>query len=119
MYPDPRETEREIARLRNRYTALLRERPRCRELAAHWILEARSLRWFVSFDEHVLEPDIDVEIAEEILVVRARPDVDEELTLLGLLPVPPGFAADDPVIRYSEGSLEIRIRRLGAEGGAR
>jgi len=119
MTPDLLETiEREIERLRSRYATLLRESPRSRELTARWILEARGLRWFVSFDQQVLEPDIDVEIASEILVVRARPVSDEQPTLLGLLPVPPGFDIDDPMIQYSEGSLEIRIRRRGERGGA-
>ncbi len=109
--------EREIERLRHRHAVLLRELPRIRELAARWVLEPEGLRWFVAFDEEVLEPDIDVEITTELLVVRARPALDDELTLLGLLPVPSDFEIADPVIRYSEGALEIRIRRRG--GSAR
>jgi hypothetical protein len=120
MTPDILETtEREIERLRSRHATLLRERPRSCELAARWILEAQGLRWFVSFDQQVLEPDIDVEITTEILVVRARPVADDELILLGLLPVPSGFVIEDPVIHYSEGSLEIRIRRRREGGEAR
>ena len=119
MAPDlQQDTEREIERLRSRYATLLRERPRCSELVARWILEAQGLRWFVSFDQQVLEPDIDVEIASEVLVVRARPVSDDELTLLGVLPVPAGFDIEDPLILYSEGSLEIRIHRQGDRGGA-
>jgi hypothetical protein len=120
MTPDVLETtEREIERLRSRYATLLREWPRSCELTARWILEAQGLRWFVSFDQQVLEPDIDVEITTEVLVVRARPVSDDQLTLLGLLPVPSGFDIEDPMIHYSEGSLEIRIRHRSESGAAR
>lgn len=112
-----RRIAQEIERLRTRHAVLLRELPRCRELATRWVLEPGWLRWFVAFDEEVLEPDIDVEIAGELVVVRARPLSDDELTLLGLLPVPPGFDSAEPAIIYTEGALEIRVRRVG-EGGA-
>ena len=114
MIPDAvEETEREIERLRSRHATLLRELPRSRELTVRWILEAHGLRWFVSFDQEVLEQDIDVEITAEVLVVRARPVVDEELTLLGLLPVPSDFDIEDPIVHCGEGYLEVRIHRRG------
>lgn len=110
--------EREIERLRRRYAVLLRELPATRELSARWAFGQQALCWIVPFDEEdeVLEPDIDVEITSEVLVVRARPQSDEHLTLLGLLPVPPDFDIRNPAIRYEEGFLEIRIRRLGKRG---
>lgn len=119
MTTDALETiEREIGRLLKRHATLLREcSPDC-ELSARWILESEVLRWFVSFQQEVLEPDIDVEITTEVLVVRARPVADDKLTLLGLLPVPSGFAIEDPRIRYSDGSLEIRISRRVETGGS-
>jgi hypothetical protein len=113
--------EREIERLRRRHAALLRELPATRELPARWTFGRRVLCWIVPLDEEdeVLEPDIDVEITSEVLVVRARPQSDEHLTLLGLLPVPPDFDIRHPRIRYEEGFLEIRVRFLGTRGRAR
>ena len=103
--------EREIERLRRRHAVLLRELPQSREMEARWVLETQCLHWFVVFDQEVLEPDIDVEITAEVLVVRARPISDAEVMLLGLLPVPSDFAIEDPMIECGEGSLDIRIRR--------
>lgn len=113
--------EREIERLRRRHAVLLRELPATRELPARWTFGRRALCWIVPLDEEdqVLEPDIDVEITAEVLVVRARPQSDEHLTLLGLLPVPPNFDIRNPRIRYEEGFLEIRVRFLGNRGRGR
>jgi len=110
--------EREIKRLRRRHVALLRELPETRELPARWTYGRHALCWIVPLDveDEVLEPDIDIEITSEVLVVRARPQSDECLTLLGLLPVPPHFDILHPTIRYEEGFLEIRIRFLGIRG---
>ncbi len=107
--------EREIERLRRRHVALLRELPETRELPARWTYGRHALCWIVPLDveDEVLEPDIDVEITSEVLVVRARPQSDERLILLGLLPVPPSFDILHPAIRYEEGFLEIRVRFLG------
>lgn len=60
-----------------------------------------------------------MEITAEVLVVRARPQSDEHLTLLGLLPVPPNFDIRNPRIRYEGGFLEIRIRLLDNSERAR
>lgn len=112
--------EREIERLRRRHEALLRELPATRELPARWTYGRHMLCWIVPLDveNEVLEPDIDVEITSEVLVVRARPLSDERLTLLGLLPVPPSFDSLHPTIRYEEGFLEIRVRVLDIRGSA-
>jgi hypothetical protein len=106
--------EREIERLRRRHAVLLRELPATRELPARWTFGRRALCWIVPLDEEdeILEPDIDVEITAEVLVVRARSQSDEHLTLLSLLPVPPDFDIRNPRIRYEGGFLEIRIRLL-------
>jgi hypothetical protein len=64
-----REIELEIARLRGRYAALLRERPDAREVIARWVTEAAGLCWFVPLED-VVEPEIDVEIARAVLIVR-------------------------------------------------
>jgi len=113
--------EREIERLRRRHAALLRELPATRELPARWTFGRRALCWIIPLDEEdeVLEPDIDVEITAEVLVVRARPQSDEHLTLLGLLPVPPNFDIRNARIRYEEGFLEIRVRLLDNRGRGR
>ena len=113
--------EREIERQRRRHAALLRELPATRELPARWTFGRRALCWIIPLDEEdeVLEPDIDVEITAEVLVVRARPQSDEHLTLLGLLPVPPNFDIRNARIRYEEGFLEIRVRLLANHGRGR
>ena len=113
--------EREIERLRRRHAVLLRELPATRELQARWSFGRRALCWVVPLaeEDEVLEPDIDVEITSEILVVRARPQSDEHLTLLGLLPVPSTFDIRNPRIRYEEGFLEIWVRLLGNHGRGR
>lgn len=113
--------EREIERLRRRHKILLRELPATRELPARWTFGCRALCWLVPIDEEykVLEPDIDVEITSEMLVVRARPQSDEDLTLVGLLPVPPSFDIRHPSIRFDEGFLEIRVRLIGKRVGER
>jgi hypothetical protein len=111
--------ERDIERLRRRHEALLRELPSTRELRARWTFGRRALYWIVPIDEEdeVLEPDIDIEITADLLVVRARAQSDERLILVGLLPVPRGFDVRHPRIRYEEGFLEIRVRFLGKGAG--
>jgi hypothetical protein len=113
--------EREIERLRRRHAILFRELPETRELPARWTFGHRALCWIIPLDEEdeILEPDIDVEITAEVLVVRARSQSDEHLTLLGLLPVPPDFDIRNPMIRYEGGFLEIRIRLLDDSERAR
>ncbi len=118
MQPDViEEIEREIARLRRRYAALLRERPDARELAARWAAETCGLCWFVPLAD-VVEPDIDVEITSELLVVRASRTWPDPAILVGLLPVPAGFDREHPVIRFVEETLEIHVRRV-TRGAAR
>jgi hypothetical protein len=116
-----RALEREIDRLRRRYALLLRELPATRELHARWALAREVLCWIVPLEEEdeILESDIDVEITPELLIVRARPQSDERLILIGLLPVPPGFDSEHPSIRYEEGLLEIRVRHLEDREGGR
>ena len=104
------EVEREIARLRRRYDVLMRERPDAREASARWAAEAGGLCWFVLLED-VVEPDIDVEITSEVLIVRAGRTWPEPTVLMGILPVPRGFDPEHPVIRFTEGTLEVRIRR--------
>ena len=109
------EIEREITRLRRRYAALLREQPDAREVSARWAAEASGLCWFVLLED-VVEPDIDVEITSEVLIVRASRTLPEPAALVGILPVPHGFDPEHPIIRFTEGTLEVRVRwvRRGA-----
>jgi hypothetical protein len=109
-----KEIENEIERLRRRHAALMRERSDAREVIARWAAEAAGLRWFVPL-ENVVESDIDVEITGEILIVRANRTWPEPAVLVGLLPVPHGFDPQPAVIRFTEETLEIRIRRVGSE----
>jgi HSP20 family molecular chaperone IbpA len=62
--------------------------------------------------EDVVESDIDVEITSEVLVVRASRTWPEPAVLVGILPVPHGFDPDRAVIRFTDGTLEVRIRRV-------
>jgi hypothetical protein len=116
-----RTLEREIERLRRRYALVLRELPAMRELHARWAFAREALCWIVPLEEEdeILEPDIDVEITPDLLVVRARPQSNEHLTLISLLPVPPGFDIEHPSIRYEDGVLEVRVRHLAVGEGGR
>jgi hypothetical protein len=102
--------EAEIEQLQRRYASYLREIPGTRALEAHWTASSRTLRWHVVLED-VLEPDIDVEILPEALVVRACVETPEE-TLLGVLPVPPEFDARHPDVRYEIDHLEILLVRV-------
>lgn len=105
------EIEKEITRLRRRYAALIRERSDAREVMALWAAEAAGLCWFVPLED-VVESDIDVEITSEVLIVRASRTWPEPAVLVGILPVPHGFDPVHPVIRFTEETLEVRIRRV-------
>ncbi|MBU1699528.1 MAG: hypothetical protein KJ970_13520 [Candidatus Eisenbacteria bacterium] len=111
------EIEREITRLRRRYAMLMRERTGVREVIARWAAQATGLCWFVPLED-VVESDIDVEITREVLIVRANRTWPEPAILIGILPVPPGFDPEHPIIRFTEETLEVRIRRVRS-GGSR
>jgi hypothetical protein len=102
----------EIERLRRRWGSLYREREESRTLPAHWALHGSSLHWHVVLED-VLEPDIDVEILPEALVVRARPEADPCLLLVCVLPVPGGFDFRRPRIDCTASYLDIRVRWVG------
>jgi len=106
--------ETEIDRLRRRHACFLREWAEAHELQALWTLSGNVLRWHVILED-VVEPDIDVEIVAEALIVRARPLSEHGGLLVSLLPVPSGFDLTRPQIRCEEGFLEIQVLRI--EGG--
>jgi hypothetical protein len=103
--------ESEIAQLRARYAALMRERPDAQEVIARWVAEVSGLCWFVPLED-VVESDIDVEIMSEVLIVRANRTWPEPVVLVGILPVPHGYDPERAVIRFAEETLEVRIRRV-------
>ena len=105
------EIEKEIERLRRRYAAAMREWPDAREAVTRWAAEVTGLCWFVPLED-VVEADVDVEILGEVMIVRAKRTWPEPAVLVGILPVPRGFESDHAVIRFSEQTLEVRIRRI-------
>ena len=111
------EIEREITRLYRRYEALLlRESPGAHELTGRWLAESGVLCWYVPLED-IVEPDIDVELAGEVVIVRAQRVAPEPTLLLALAPVPSGFDRQHPQIRFFEGTLEIRVRRIASGSG--
>ncbi len=102
----------EIERLRRRYAPLLREAPEAREAPARWTYGARTLRWHVVVEE-AAEPDIDIEILPQLLVIRARLESAGPCMLRAILPVPAGFRAEEAQIRCEHGYVEIRLSQVG------
>ena len=102
--------ENEIRRLRRRYLGWLRATADARELKARWTFAGDTLRWHVPVGD-VLEPDIDLEITRQVIVVRARPETDPGVILVCILPIPNEFEATAPGIRCEAGYLEVRLTR--------
>ncbi len=105
-----RRVEEEIERLRRRHAGALRRTHEAQEAIARWTLAGGVLRWHVTLEE-VLEPDVDVEIEREMLIVRALPERTGRKLFLALLPVPSEFDIAHPQIHFDKGYLEIRIVR--------
>jgi hypothetical protein len=102
--------ESEIQRLRQRYLAWLRAISAARELRAQWTFAGDTLRWHVPMG-NVLEPDIDLEITRQVIVVRARPEDEPSATFVCILPIPNDFVSAPPRVRYEAGYLEVRLTR--------
>ena len=100
-----------IERVERRYRALVREYPQARELRRSWTVSERALRWHVVFDGDVLEPDVDLEILEGAIVVRACHATRGVPELVCVLPIPAGFDIDHPLVRCEHEYLEIRVFR--------
>lgn len=112
MHPETiHEIETEIALLRRRHAAFLREAPEALEVDTRWTTGATSLRWIVLLPD-VIETDIDVEITREVLIVRASRSAPDPAVLVGILPVPHGFDPEHPAIRFTRHTLEVRVRRV-------
>ena len=99
--------EAEIARARRRYAWLLAELAEALEAPCTWELLEEALCWHVVLRD-ALEPDVDVEVLEEALIVRA--DAADRMRQ-ALLPVPPAFDVSRARIRFESGVLEIRVQR--------
>jgi len=91
-----------IERVRQRYRALLEERP---EAPSTWELRRDSLRFYVVLAE-ADEPDVDVELLEDALVVRAAAGRD---VVHCLVPVPRPYRAHERSFLFRSGTLEIRL----------
>ena len=99
-----RETiRREIRALRERYRALVGARG---SVPTTWEADETSLCWHVVLHE-VLEPDIDIERLEEVIVVRARSDAG---LCEVVLPVPAGYRRAAPRCVYRADVLEVWFR---------
>ena len=68
------------------------------------------LRWHVQFIEEVLEPDLDIEITSNALIVRALSARETVRVLLAVLPIPGAFDVQNPEIRYGSTSLDISLK---------
>jgi len=99
----PREiVDVEIDLIRRRHVSLLES---AREAPSTWELHAGTLHWYVILRD-VVEPDIDLEILEDIIIVRAT--VGSTLHH-SVLPIPAACRADRPTIRFSAGTLDVRL----------
>ena len=108
--------EAEIRAIEKRFRSLLREWAEARPLAARWTFSGRALRWHVALED-VLEPDVDIEVAPPVYVVRARGRSDTRY--VSVLPVPSQFDAGRPRIRAERDYLEIVVQRRRSRGPRR
>jgi len=96
---------REIRRLKRRYAAFLEEVEAAHEAPSTWELEAETLCWHVVLRD-VLEPDVDLELLEDAVVVRGAV---EERVRLTVLPVPAPFDVRHPEVSLRGEVLEVRV----------
>jgi hypothetical protein len=97
--------EQEMASARRRYAWLLLQTADALEAPCAWELIEETLSWHVVLRDAV-DPDVDVEVLEQMLMVRAT--VANELRH-ALLPIPAAFDAAGAQIRFEGGVLEIRV----------
>ena len=100
----------EIERVRRRYVSLMEEVSEALEAAAVWEVAGRTLCWHVVL-HGTLEPDIDIEVRPDAIIVRAATGSRLRQTVL---PVPRPYKASRPVLRFSSGVLHVRLRRGSA-----
>lgn len=105
----------EIARLERRLYGYSKETPEAGVLPSRWTLAGGCLCWHVQFMEEVLEPDLDIEITSDALIVRALPAKETVSVLLAILPIPGTFDVQNPEVRYESTSLEISLKWMKGE----
>jgi len=106
--------EEEMARARSRYAWMLAEIAEALEAPCAWELIEEALCWHVVLRDAV-EPDVDVEMLEEALIVRAT--IADRLRH-ALLPVPSPFQVAGARVRFKAGVLEVRVyQRSGGSHG--
>ena len=112
------ELAREIERLRRLHLAALEEAAAVLEAPCAWEMAEEVLCWHVVLRD-VLEPDLDIEVLEDALVVRAAVEGSMGMLRRAVLPVPRPFDPRRPAIRFEAGVLEVRILRVrgGGDGG--
>ena len=102
----------EIDRLRRcREYLLAPEEPcgeACEEAPSLWDLVDRALLWRV-FLEGVAEPDLDIEIRQDVIIVRGATAMGDRPHRHALLPMPAPYVARRPRMQFVAGVLEIRI----------
>jgi hypothetical protein len=101
---------REITRLERRLHGYGEETPEGSLLPSRWTLAGSSLCWHVQFIEEVLEPDLDIEITSNALIVRAVSGRETVKVRLAILPIPGIFDVQNPEIRFESTSLEISLK---------
>jgi len=92
----------EIERLHRHYLAMLgidEEPPTTYEL------RESTLSWYVVLRDAV-EPDVDIEILEDVVIVRAAVG---GTVFQGVLPIPVPLRPDLDAVRFREGVLEVRL----------
>ena len=107
--------EQEITRLERRLHGYRKETPEASVLPSRWTLAGGYLRWHVQFIEEVLEPDLDIEITSDALIVRALSERETVRVLLAILPIPGTFDVQNPEIRYGSNSLEVSLKWVRGE----
>ena len=93
----------EIERVRRRYLSLLES---AHEAPCTWELHGDVICWYVVLRD-ALEPDIDLELLEDVIIVRAAED--DEAMRQCVLPIPPSHCPDARSFRLRAGTLEVRL----------
>jgi hypothetical protein len=93
----------EIERVRRRYLSLLETE---REAPSTWELHGDAICWYVVLLD-AFEPDIDVEVLEDVVIVRAPADGDAIRHCV--LPIPASYRPDARSFRLRAGTLEVRL----------
>lgn len=97
----------EIDRVRRRYLRILEVRE---EPPITWTVNGDALSWYVVLHD-ALEPDVDLEILEDVAIVRA---VVGTTVFVGVLAIPAALRPDLGTTRFREGVLDVRLVPRGS-----